>query len=389
MTKPLMEPGMLSALWARLVGGTPATGKVPTRQADGSVAWQTPSGGGGGGSDRSAVTALSISSGVVTLDCDAGDFFTLDLTEDATLVISNPPTSIVGRRIVCWIVQGASWTLDFPATFAWPLTVAGVVSSTAGARDVLMIDSLDGGTTWAADLRKSVIRPDEVLPFDLLTLFDAGAVGYLLDIAASWGGLYTDTGGTTPVTTAGNPVKQWEDTSGNGHDFTEATNAPVAAIEDGYDCVYFDGLNDLLSSAVAGSLSGTTEIFVAIKILETGTYPLGYNGTFEYFCVSQSGSASSTRDNCGIPVYLVNGADVPGGVGTTRDQLFDAIPLNTWIVLEVRNLTIGSWSALKFGAYPGSELECFMAAMVCCETQDDATRAAIRRVLGAKVGLAI
>lgn len=47
MTKPLMEPGMLSALWARLVGGTPSTGKVPTVQGDGSIDWQTPSGGGG------------------------------------------------------------------------------------------------------------------------------------------------------------------------------------------------------------------------------------------------------------------------------------------------------------------------------------------------------
>jgi hypothetical protein len=44
-----MEPGMLSALWARLVGGTPSIGKAPIVQADGTVQWQTPSGGGGGG----------------------------------------------------------------------------------------------------------------------------------------------------------------------------------------------------------------------------------------------------------------------------------------------------------------------------------------------------
>lgn len=47
MSKPLIEPGILAALWTKLVGGTPATGKVPTRQADGTVQWQTPSGGGG------------------------------------------------------------------------------------------------------------------------------------------------------------------------------------------------------------------------------------------------------------------------------------------------------------------------------------------------------
>lgn len=63
MTKPLMEPGMLSALWARLVGGTPATGKVPTRQADGTVQWQTPSGG-----------SIVFDDG----DCDSDGFFLID-----------------------------------------------------------------------------------------------------------------------------------------------------------------------------------------------------------------------------------------------------------------------------------------------------------------------
>lgn len=57
MTKPLMEPGMLSALWARLVGGTPATGKVPTLQADGTVQWETPSG--AGVSDHGALSGLA------------------------------------------------------------------------------------------------------------------------------------------------------------------------------------------------------------------------------------------------------------------------------------------------------------------------------------------
>ena len=45
-------------------------------------------------------TALSISSGVVTLDCSSGNYFTLTLTEDITLNVSNLPSGATRSTIV-------------------------------------------------------------------------------------------------------------------------------------------------------------------------------------------------------------------------------------------------------------------------------------------------
>lgn len=80
MTKPLIEPGILAAIWAKLVGGTPATGKVPTRQADGTVAWATPSGG-GGSSDGLITVSFDGQEGVVA----AGSWHQVRLSYDGTI----------------------------------------------------------------------------------------------------------------------------------------------------------------------------------------------------------------------------------------------------------------------------------------------------------------
>lgn len=56
-------------------------------------AWAEVSGG-GGGLDRRNVTALSISSGVVNINCALGDYFTLSLTANVTsITFSNLPGS--------------------------------------------------------------------------------------------------------------------------------------------------------------------------------------------------------------------------------------------------------------------------------------------------------
>lgn len=119
----------------------------------GSSGW-TVIAGGGSGSVRDAVTPVSSSSGVVTLDYSTGDYFTLTLTENVTSwVISNPPGTSKGFTLMVQITQDST-----PRTVAKPGTTAGGtalnVSTGSGDIDVLAITSFNNGTTLRSSIAK-------------------------------------------------------------------------------------------------------------------------------------------------------------------------------------------------------------------------------------------
>lgn len=100
------------------------------------------------------VTAVSSSSGVVTLNYALGDYFTLTLTENVTSwVISNPPGSGKGFTLMVQITQDST-----PRTVAKPGTTAGGaaldVSTGSGDVDLLAITSFNNGTTLRSSIAK-------------------------------------------------------------------------------------------------------------------------------------------------------------------------------------------------------------------------------------------
>lgn len=111
--------------------------------------------GGGGGGSRNTVTAVTSSSGVVTLDYSQGDYFTLTLSENVTSwVISNPPGSGEGFSLMVQITQGAgAYTVAKPGTTAGGTALG--VSSANGAVDLLAITSFDNGTTLRSTIAKA------------------------------------------------------------------------------------------------------------------------------------------------------------------------------------------------------------------------------------------
>lgn len=110
----------------------------------------------GGAPDMSAVTALSIASGVVNVDCSLGDFFTLSLTEDITsITFSNLPDSGKGGTKAIRMRQDAtgSRAVALPSSFK---AIAGsdlAVQSSANAYTVLMITTFDQGTRWEYSMK--------------------------------------------------------------------------------------------------------------------------------------------------------------------------------------------------------------------------------------------
>ena len=106
------------------------------------------------GVDRNVVTALSISSGNVAVDCSLGDYFTLALNANVTgWTFTNVPP---GASIMIEITQDST-----PRTVAWPTGTtwaggsAGAVSTASGAKDVLALTTFNTGSAWRATLAKA------------------------------------------------------------------------------------------------------------------------------------------------------------------------------------------------------------------------------------------
>jgi len=128
-------------------GGTVAghTAAIATRLAAASNLSDVASPGLARANINKGVVALA-SGAVVATDCAAGNAFTLTLGGSGTL--SSPANIAAGASYAWRIVQDAagSRTLAFGAAFRWPGGSAGVLSTAAGAVDLLTAVSFDGAT---------------------------------------------------------------------------------------------------------------------------------------------------------------------------------------------------------------------------------------------------
>jgi len=133
--------------WVKSVAGD-------VRRFDG-TAWVVVTGGGGGAA-RDDVTVLSIASGVVNINCAAGDFFTLALTANVTsITFTNLPASGKGASIAVRLTQdgAGSRTVALPAAFRATTGSDTAVQSAANARTLLTLTTFDQGTRWEYTMR--------------------------------------------------------------------------------------------------------------------------------------------------------------------------------------------------------------------------------------------
>jgi hypothetical protein len=103
----------------------------------------------------STVTALSIASGVVNVDCSLGDYFTLTMSANATLAISNAPAAGSARTISLTVKQDATTahTLTLPASFKAVSGSDTAIQSALGAVTKMVFETVDAGATWAYVMR--------------------------------------------------------------------------------------------------------------------------------------------------------------------------------------------------------------------------------------------
>jgi len=142
-------------------------------------------------------------------------------------------------------------------------------------------------------------------------IFSGGAQGFWYDTDL----IFTDTAGTTAVTTAGGLIAHAEDQSGNGHDATQATTADRPQYQTSPERMVFDKVADSLEVTIpTGGWTGTMVLATDDGTasygvdLPAGTYDVGgrYMPGGAIIGVAVHNGALSEADSDAIEDYFVS-----------------------------------------------------------------------------------
>lgn len=94
--------------------------------------------------------AASSSSGVLTLDLNVANIFTVTLNESITsIVINNTAASgIVTAFTLILTYTSTSVSITWPGSFDWPSAAAPTLTNVNGKKDIFSFVTEDGGTNW-------------------------------------------------------------------------------------------------------------------------------------------------------------------------------------------------------------------------------------------------
>lgn len=100
---------------------------------------------GGGKETIHAVT----SGAATTVNLVDGNTQTLTLTQDTVLTLTGA-TANTSCTISLYVVQDATggWDITWPASVKWAGGSAPTLTATANARDLVVLETLDGGSSW-------------------------------------------------------------------------------------------------------------------------------------------------------------------------------------------------------------------------------------------------
>lgn len=94
-------------------------------------------------------TAVSISSGTITLDVATANVFTLTRNAAITSVVfSNVPSAGTACSIVLKMESGGTFSVTWPVSVKWPGGTAPTLTDTVGQTDTVVLYTDDGGTSW-------------------------------------------------------------------------------------------------------------------------------------------------------------------------------------------------------------------------------------------------
>lgn len=157
----------------------------------------------------------------------------------------------------------------------------------------------------------------------------------------------------------------------------------------------FDGVDDNLATATfaAGTLTSDMDFFMLVKPTSAKGILAYESPTGNWIGAWQSAGAGAACNlgagSLAALTCFVNGVQV-GTVGSiTQGQLFSAITLGAWSVIEFRDIDLNTFTALGISGYSGFPAAEDLGAIVACPAQSNSVRQQIRTYLGGKVGLSL
>ena len=227
------------------------------------------------------------------------------------------------------------------------------------------------------------------------TLYVSGQAGLWYE-PSTISTLYQDNAGTTAVTASGQQVGKESDKSGRANHAFQATgpSRPTYTVVSSIPFLAYDGVDDGIATAgfATGTLTADMDCFIAIKrTAATSGVPASIaesavNNLFGFF---NPGSGISATFGSGSPTYAVNGVDVAGGTATTAGQLEAVMPINNWLILETRNVSLSAYDKFCISSYPTLRVTGQIGSVILCPAQSTASRNSIRTYMGNQVGLTL
>ena len=156
----------------------------------------------------------------------------------------------------------------------------------------------------------------------------------------------------------------------------------------------FDGVNSGMATG-AITLSANMDCFIAVRKATVASVMLAFpavGAASNYFGLAISADAAAADIGAGVVTYAANGVSLNGGLtGVTRAQLFTALTVGSWVVIEIRNLDLSAvaWNAFGIGNYTSYFLNGDFGGIILAPAGDATARQNNRRNLGAKVGLTL
>ena len=96
-------------------------------------------------------TYSALSGTTPTVNCEAGNSFSLTLSGNTTFTFSNPPASGTAYSFSIEIIQDASasgYTVTWPSSVDWPAATAPTLTATASAKDIFVFTTRDGANWY-------------------------------------------------------------------------------------------------------------------------------------------------------------------------------------------------------------------------------------------------